>query len=113
MNEHLVELAEPAHTDLRSRETAVPARRSRHSADERLTLAELSQDAVIDHLDSPSEPVELITFGSVRETCPRCQGAHLKLVLRQRRVRIAHLFCEQCLGCYDAQYTNGTSALTL
>jgi len=106
MNEHLLE-------PTRTREAAVPPRRRERSADERLCLHELDPDAVIDHLDSPSEAVELITFGAVRETCPRCQHTHLKLVLRQRRVRVAHLFCEQCLGCYDASYANGAPALCI
>lgn len=91
----------------------VQGRRHEHSIDEHLVLSELDPDAVIDHLDSPGEPVELITFGTVRETCPRCCTVHLKLVLRQRRVRIAHLFCGECLACFDAHYTNGASALTI
>jgi len=107
MNEHLLE------PETRVREVTTPARRRQQATDEQLVLDELDADAVIDHLDSPSEPVELITFGTVRESCPRCQGSHLKLVLRQRRVRVAHLFCEQCLGCYDARYKNGTPALTI
>ena len=106
MNEHLLE------PETRVREVA-PARRRQHAAEEQLVLSELDPDAVIDHLDSPSEPVELITFGTVRETCPRCEGGHLKLVLRQRRVRVAHLFCEQCLGCYNAYYKNGMAALDI
>ncbi len=107
MNVHTLE----PHT--RPRETAIPARRRDCGDDDALLLTELDPDAVIDHLDSPSEPVELITFGAVRETCPRCAGTHLKLVLRQRRVRLAHLFCDQCLSCYDAHYGNGGSALTI
>lgn len=107
MNGHILE------PHARHRETAMPARRRDPSDDDALMLTELDPDAVIDHLDSPSEPVELITFGTVRETCPRCAGTHLKLVLRQRRVRLAHLFCDQCLSCYDAHYAHGGSALTI
>lgn len=107
MSEHLLERTTQA------RETEHPQRRQQHAIDERLVLSELDPDAVIDHLEAPSEPVDLITFGTVRETCPRCQDTHLKLVLRQRRVRIAHLFCSNCLGCYDAHYANGVSALSI
>ena len=87
-------------------------RRSEHGIAEHLVLSPLDPDAVIDHLNSPSEPVELITFGMVRETCLNCPASPLKLVLRQRRVRVAHLFCSSCLGCFDAHYANGSSALT-
>jgi uncharacterized protein YbaR (Trm112 family) len=48
----------------------------------------------------------------VREVCPKCQQ-HLKLVLRQARVRIAHLLCSGCDSCYDAHYANGSPALTI
>lgn len=106
MSEYLLE------PEVRERTAAVESRRYKHSIEE-LVLTPLDPDAVIDHLDSPDEPVELITFGTVRETCPGCPTSHLKLVLRQRRVRIAHLFCSQCLGCFDAHYTNGASALTI
>ena len=87
-------------------------RRSEHGIEELFVLSPLDADAVLDQLDSPSEPVELITFGTVRETCLNCPASHLKLVLRQRRVRVAHLFCSGCLGCFDAHYSNGRSALT-
>ena len=88
-------------------------RRHRHGVQDRLVLTELAPDAVIDHLDADDNPVELITFGTVRETCPKCKEAHLKLVLRQRRVRLAHLFCAECQSCFDAHYANGASALTI
>lgn len=106
MSEYLLE------PEVGERAAAVESRRLKHNIEE-LVLSPLDPDAVIDHLDSPDEPVELITFGTVRETCPGCRTSHLKLVLRQRRVRIAHLFCSQCLGCFDAHYTNGASALTI
>lgn len=92
---------------------AIARRRHEHGIDEHLVLSELDPDAVIDHLDSPDQPVELITFGTVRETCPKCRTSHLRLVLRQRRVRFAHLFCNQCLACFDAHYPNGAAALTI
>jgi hypothetical protein len=33
--------------------------------------------------------------------------------LRQRAVRLAHLFCAECESCFDAHYPNGMSALTI
>lgn len=107
MSEHLLE------PEVHESGTAGEGRRDKRSVEEQLVLSELDPDAVIDHLDGPDEAVELITFGSVRETCPRCPTSHLKLVLRQRRVRLAHLFCPECLGCYNAHYTSGASALDI
>lgn len=78
-----------------------------------LVLSELNPLAVIDHLDDDRTPLNLLTFGSVREICPKCQQTHLKLVLRQNSVRIAHLFCADCESCFDAHYTNGAPALTI
>lgn len=94
-------------------EQETEGRRQDHGIDEHLILSELDANAVIDHLDSENDPIELITFGNVRETCPKCPRTHLKLVLRQRRVRVAHLFCAQCHSCFDAHYANGVSALTI
>jgi hypothetical protein len=105
MSEHLLE------PELNEREQAAPRRR--HGSDEQLILSEIDADSVIDHLEPPDMAIELITFGTVRETCPKCAKTHLKLVLRQRRVRLAHLFCNECLSCFDAHYTNGKSALTI
>ena len=87
-------------------------RRHQHGLEEKLVLSALDATQVIDHLE-PDDQVELITFGTVRETCPICQQAHLKLVLRQQRVRMAHLFCDHCLCCFDAHYASGASALTI
>lgn len=107
MSEHLLE------PDVLENSPLPHRRRNKHAPEEQLVLSELDPAAVIDHLDSPGEPVELITFGTVRETCPNCRTAHLKLVLRQRRVRVAHLFCADCLGCFNAHYANGASALDI
>jgi len=85
----------------------------RHHADGNLVLSELNPLAVIDQLDDASAPLNLLTFGSVREICPKCQHTHLKLVLRQNSVRMAHLFCADCESCFDAHYTNGAPALTI
>ena len=90
-----------------------PGRRQHHGPDDALVLTPLNPSAVVDHLDPDSKPVELITFGTVRETCPQCQHTHLRLVLRQRQVRLAHLFCAECHSCFDAHYANGSSALTI
>jgi hypothetical protein len=108
MSEHLLE---PALREQTEHEQSAPRRRQ--GSDQQLILSELDPDAVIDHLEPPDVAIELITFGTVRETCPKCAKSHLKLVLRQRRVRLAHLFCSDCLCCFDAHYTNGKSALTI
>jgi len=89
-----------------------PSRR-RHHDDDYLILTELNPRMVIDHLDDDDQPLDLLSFGSVREICPKCRAHQLKLVLRQRTVRIAHLFCAECESCFDAHYPNGTSALTI
>lgn len=85
----------------------------RHQVDGNLVLSELNPQAVIDRLDDESIPLNLLTFGSVREICPKCQQTHLKLVLRQNSVRIAHLFCADCEACFDAHYADGAPALTI
>ena len=85
----------------------------RHHTDGNLVLSELNPLVVIDQLDGDSAPLNLLTFGSVREICPKCQHTHLKLVLRQNSVRMAHLFCADCESCFDAHYTNGVPALTI
>lgn len=79
---------------------------------ERLVLSELHPEAVVDSGQDEGVPLNLITFGNVREVCPKCKQ-HLKLVLRQARVRIAHLLCAGCDSCFDAHYANGRPALTL
>ncbi len=88
------------------------SRRHRHAEDS-LVLTELNPNAVIDHPDGDSAPVILTSFGSVRETCPKCMHPHLDLILRQRNVRTAHLFCAGCESCFDAHYPGGAPALTI
>ena len=56
---------------------------------------------------------EMRLFGQMRETCPECRDTHLQLVLRQKHVKLAHLFCLHCKKCFDACYQNGTSALAI
>ncbi|XYJ09547.1 hypothetical protein ACSUZJ_19480 [Telluria sp. B2] len=89
-----------------------PSRRCHDGADN-LILRELNPLVVIDHLDDEQAPLTLLTFGSVREICPKCQRCKLKLVLRQTSVRMAHLFCAECESCFDAQYANGEPALSI
>lgn len=89
-----------------------PGRRQHHDIDA-LVLCELNPLVVVDRLDGEEVPLTLLTFGSVREVCPKCQQTHLKLVLRQTSVRMAHLFCVDCEACFDARYPNGAPALTI
>lgn len=86
-------------------------RRRTHAGMEQLLLRELDRADVFDQPDAPVLP--LLSFGAVRETCPHCAGQHLRLILRQETVRIAHLFCEHCHACFDARYPNGRAALTI
>ena len=86
----------------------------RHRADTPpLVLTELNFLQVVDFIPENGEPQEVMTFGTMREPCPKCQQGGLKLILRQSSVRIAHLFCADCTTCYDAQYPDGVSALTI
>lgn len=89
------------------------ARQRRNEQVETLVLSELNPRMVVDHVDDEGQPLHVLTFGSVREFCPKCQTGHLKLVLRQSSVRVAHLFCADCTSCFDAHYANGTHALTI
>src|SRR4051794_1913421 len=86
--------------------------RRQHDPDDHLVLSELNPKAVVDGLDGDGAPLNLITFGNVREVCPKCKQ-HLKLVLRQTQVRMAHLLCSGCESCFDAHYENGAPALTI
>lgn len=87
--------------------------RRQHEGIDGLVLCELNPLVVVDRLDGEEIPLPLLTFGSVREVCPKCQHTHLKLVLRQTAVRIAHLFCADCESCFDARYPDGAPALTI
>lgn len=90
----------------------VHGRRHRHAEDS-LLLTELHAQTVVDQSDDDHAPVMLTTFGTVRESCPKCMQTHLHLVLRQRNVRVAHLFCAECHSCFDAHYASGAPALTI
>ncbi|MEN3276038.1 MAG: hypothetical protein V7631_1828 [Massilia sp.] len=95
------------HTELAS------SSRRQHEDVDQLVLCELNPLVVVDHLDGEEVPLTLLTFGNVREICPKCQRTHLKLVLRQTSVRMAHLFCAECEACFDARYPDGAPALTI
>lgn len=88
------------------------SRRQHHDIGQ-LVLCELNPLVVVDRLDGEDLPLTLLTFGSVREVCPKCQHTHLKLVLRQTSVRMAHLLCAECESCFDARYPDGAPALTI
>ncbi|MGZ8288530.1 MAG: hypothetical protein ACXW2U_16030 [Telluria sp.] len=86
--------------------------RRQHAANEdQLFLSELNPRDVVDGLGGSND--DPATFGAVRETCPKCRHTHLRLVLRQQTVRMAHLFCANCESCFDAFYANGSPALTI
>ena len=89
-----------------------PSRRQHEHVDA-LVLSELNPLVVVDHLDGEHTALTLLTFGNVREVCPKCQLGNLKLVLRQTSVRMAHLFCAECESCFDARYADGAPALTI
>lgn len=88
------------------------AARRRHAGGT-LVLSELDPLAVVDGLALENAPLDLLTFGNLREICPKCRRSHLKLVLRQESVRMAHLFCADCESCFDAHYANGVPALSI
>jgi hypothetical protein len=88
------------------------ASRRQHEDVDCLILSELNPLVVVDHLDEHAT-LTLLTFGNVREVCPKCQHRNLKLVLRQTSVRMAHLFCADCESCFDARYADGAPALTI
>ena len=87
--------------------------RRQHDEVGELVLRELNPLVVVDHIGGEHTTLTLLTFGSVREICPKCRRNHLKLVLRQTSVRMAHLFCADCESCFDARYADGAPALTI
>ena len=80
-------------------------------------LVQLDPSMVIDgeRVDNGFLADDLVVSGGMRETCPFCKTAHLKLVLRQANVKQAHMFCEQCTRCFDAhvRFLNYASALAI
>src|SRR6185503_12206445 len=107
-----LQYTEPSMSDTVAEASCVAAqepagRRHHQGADDLLILSEIDPLSVIDAPDDQGTPCQLITFGTMRETCPKCTDAHLKLVLRQTHVRAAHLFCSKCNSCFDAHLANG------
>jgi len=85
----------------------------RHKSSGDLMLVEVDRSNMVDRirLDDHYEPDGVFASGAMRELCPYCKVNHLKLVLRQKRVRHAHLFCDYCDKCFDARNPDGSSAL--
>lgn len=81
-----------------------------------LILTELNPVAIIEGVmldDGFKAEEEVISCGQMRETCPHCHDTHLQLVLRQKAVKLSHLFCPNCTRCYHAAYEDGSPALAL
>lgn len=91
---------------------ALPASRRNDDA-VALVLTELNLGQVVYVTDEDDLPLDVVTFGTMREVCPKCRQGGLKLILRQSSVRVAHLFCADCATCYDAQYPDGAPALAI
>lgn len=89
--------------------------RREHEPPPPLLLLELDPQSVIEgvRVEQGFEAEDPRTFGAMREVCPACQDVNLQLVLRQERVKRAHLFCPQCTRCYAATYPDGSCALSL
>ena len=97
------------------RSTAALQGEHRNRASTPLNLFEIERASVVDAIrqDEIAEPDGVYAVGAMRELCPHCQTSHLKLVLRQKRVRRSHLFCDACSRCFDARYLDGTPALEM
>ncbi len=78
-----------------------------------LYLVQLDPQAVVDGVryDDTYLADEIRTCGTMRETCPVCAEGHLQLVLRQKNVRVPHLFCLECTRCFGAFLEDGSPAL--
>jgi len=87
----------------------------RNSSMQPFTLLQIDRATVVDQvkLDDGYVSEFVLATGPMRELCPHCMANHLNLVLRQKHVRHAHLYCDCCKTCFDARYPNGTSALEL
>ena len=77
------------------------------------TLIEVERAKVQIRLGDDQSVDQVFSAGPMRELCPHCMSNHLNLVLRQKRVQYAHLFCECCNRCFEAKYPDGSSALDL
>ncbi|HEY8027673.1 MAG TPA: hypothetical protein VIF60_24245 [Burkholderiaceae bacterium] len=82
-----------------------------------LRLLEVERASVVDAISpdsgAGSQYDTVFAMGTMRELCPHCNSTHLQLILRQKRVRHAHLFCDHCERCYDARYLDGAPALEM
>jgi hypothetical protein len=92
-----------------------PPAENRHQRAESLVLTEIDRASVVDSIqDGEGTGTDgVCAIGGMRERCPSCMVEHLKLVLRQKRVRHAHLYCATCDKCFDAINPDGSSALEL
>ena len=97
----------------RSRPRADPGKRVTQS--QRLSLVELDPRQVVDGVVVASgfKANDVAAVGEMRETCPYCGGLPLQLVLRHGHVIRSHLVCKTCTRCFDATYSDGSSALTI
>ncbi len=93
--------------------SAAPEHRNPELAMPPLVLVEIDPLAIVagERHDNIYVAPDVHTQGDMRETCPECKNVHLKLVLRQDDVRAAHLYCAQCLRCFDARFADGSPAL--
>ncbi|MFJ9452415.1 MULTISPECIES: hypothetical protein [unclassified Herbaspirillum] len=87
-----------------------------HRRRERLdiTLLEIDPREVVDGMvldNGMFLAPDPIPVGTMRETCPHCEGVALQLVLRRHQVKRSHLFCDHCTRCYDALCDGGYSIL--
>jgi hypothetical protein len=100
-----------------SRNSASPAQHAnlRDKVSTPLRLIEVERSSVVDAIRPQDGQLTdtVYAMGTMRELCPHCRTTHLKLVLRQKRVRHAHLYCEQCNKCFDARYLDGAPALEM
>ena len=98
-------------------ELSANAQRSDHrnKSTHEFMLIEIDRSNVVDsvRLDDGYESDGVFATGEMRELCPYCKVNHLKLVLRQKHVRHAHLFCDYCDKCFDARGADGSSVLEL
>ena len=82
-----------------------------------LILVELDASTVEEQasvrLDDGYVVSDIITSGTMRESCPECQTGNLKLVLLGKRATKAHANCELCGRYFDAYHPDGTLALLL
>jgi hypothetical protein len=78
-----------------------------------LTLVELDKTMLADYLrvEDGNLEYDIAMADDMRETCPECKTNHLKLVLLQKGVKRAHMYCDKCTRCFDVIYAGETSVL--